>query len=115
MHFSLSSDSHMIWRAVAWAGVALLMSSLLPGPAAAAGKGDPLNLNLRSRAPKPDGPGRAGITEKKVAWDPSRTALIVCDMWDDHWCKSAARRVVELAEPLNAVVKEARSRGVFII
>ena len=24
-----------------------------------------------------------------------KTAIIVCDMWDDHWCKSAARRVGE--------------------
>jgi nicotinamidase-related amidase len=36
-------------------------------------------------------------------------------MWDDHWCKSAARRVDQMAGPLNDVVKTARSRGVFII
>jgi nicotinamidase-related amidase len=36
-------------------------------------------------------------------------------MWDDHWCKSAARRVVEMAGPLNEAVNAARSRGVFIV
>jgi nicotinamidase-related amidase len=36
-------------------------------------------------------------------------------MWDDHWCKSAAKRVGELAGPLNEVVKKARAQGVFII
>jgi nicotinamidase-related amidase len=36
-------------------------------------------------------------------------------MWDDHWCKSAARRVNEMAGPLNEVVKTARARGVFVI
>jgi hypothetical protein len=36
-------------------------------------------------------------------------------MWDDHWCKSAARRVAELAGPMNEVVKLARAGGVFII
>ncbi|HTD68772.1 MAG TPA: protein-signal peptide and transmembrane prediction [Candidatus Limnocylindria bacterium] len=44
-----------------------------------------------------------------------RTALIICDMWDDHWCKSAARRVGEMAGPFNEMVKQARARGVFII
>src|SRR4051794_7222158 len=69
-----------------------------------------LYLNLRSRA-KADG----NVAERKVAWEPKKTALIICDMWDDHWCKSAARRVGEMAGPLNAVVKVARERGVFII
>jgi nicotinamidase-related amidase len=41
--------------------------------------------------------------------------MILCDMWDDHWCKSAARRVAELAGPMNEVVKMARAKGVFII
>ncbi len=53
--------------------------------------------------------------EKTESWDPHKTALIVCDMWDDHWCKSAARRVDEMAGPLNDVVAVARSRGVLII
>ncbi len=70
-----------------------------------------LNLTLRSRAK--DAAGKA--EEKKVGWDASRTALIICDMWDDHWCKSAARRVGEMAGPLNEIVKKARERGVFII
>jgi nicotinamidase-related amidase len=69
-----------------------------------------LDLNLRSR----DRASNAA-SENKVQWDPHKTALIICDMWDDHWCKSAAARVGELAEPMNEVVKTARHRGVFII
>jgi nicotinamidase-related amidase len=72
-----------------------------------------LKLNMRSRTAAAGGTVQA--TEKAVAWDAKRTALIICDMWDDHWCKSAARRVVEMAGPLNEVLKQARSRGVFII
>ena len=74
-----------------------------------------LDLTLRTRTPA----GSAGETfvvkEKKVVWNPKKTALIICDMWDDHWCKSAARRVVELAGPMNEVVHAARARGIFII
>jgi nicotinamidase-related amidase len=72
-----------------------------------------LHLTLRSR--QPSGSEAFTLSEKKVEWDPKKTALIICDMWDDHWCKSAARRVTEMAVPLNEVVKQARARGVFII
>ena len=71
-----------------------------------------LELNLRSRTKTLT---TFPVIDRKVHWDPKHTALIICDMWDDHWCKSAATRVGELAGPLNEVVKQARSRGVFII
>ncbi|MBM3847539.1 MAG: protein-signal peptide and transmembrane prediction [Verrucomicrobia bacterium] len=69
-----------------------------------------LTLNLRSQSP-----GTSAVKETKARWRADKTALIVCDMWDDHWCKSAARRVAEMAGPLNEVIKQARARGVFII
>jgi hypothetical protein len=52
---------------------------------------DTLTVTLRSRAAKPGDPPVAP-TETKAAWDPKKTAVIVCDMWDDHWCRSAAAR-----------------------
>ena len=58
---------------------------------------------------------RKGDKEKAAAWQPRKTALFLCDMWDDHWCKSAAGRVEEMAGPLNDVVKLLRKRGVFIV
>jgi nicotinamidase-related amidase len=71
-----------------------------------------LELNLRSRPKTADG---FSVTERKASWDSKKTALIICDMWDDHWCKSAARRVGEMAAPFNDMVKNARDRGVFVI
>ena len=71
-----------------------------------------LSLNCRSRTQTAEG---LTVTVKTVKWEPKKTALVICDMWDDHWCKSAARRVGEMAGPLNAVVKAARTQGVFII
>ncbi len=96
-------------------GIILTLAVLfLTGPAGpAADEKAALRLTLRSRVKGED--GRYSPVEKQVAWDPSKTALIICDMWDDHWCKSAARRVAEMAGPLNEAVKAARSRGVFII
>lgn len=88
------------------AAVAFLSSMVCPG---ASGEEESIDLVLRSRAK--DGE----VREQPAVWEAKKTALIICDMWDDHWCRSAARRVTELAGPLNDTVKAARSRGVFII
>ena len=84
-------------------------------PVAAASK--PLVLKTRSRVSKSaDEPlSKAVVKETTVEWDPRKTALIICDMWDQHWCRGAARRVEELAGPMNKVVQAARERGIFII
>ena len=64
-----------------------------------------LTLHLRSRAAAP-GKEPVPPTERKVEWDPKNTAIIVCDMWDHHWCKSAEARVGELAGPMNEMLEE---------
>jgi nicotinamidase-related amidase len=48
-------------------------------------------------------------------WDPKSTALIICDMWDAHWCKSAARRCSVLAPRVNDFAQTARRLGVLIV
>ncbi|WP_154854236.1 isochorismatase family protein [Cyclobacterium xiamenense] len=48
-------------------------------------------------------------------WDPTKTAFIVTDMWNEHWCESATQRVGELAPAMNATIAAARERGVTII
>ena len=72
-----------------------------------------LKLTLRSQPKQPD--GTFAPLGKPVQWDAKKTALIVCDMWDDHWCKFAARRVTEMAGPMNDMLKIARAKGVFFI
>jgi nicotinamidase-related amidase len=84
-----------------------LLSVLVSSPASRADE-EPFRLNLRSRH-------KDAVIVTPTTWKPSKTAIIVCDMWDNHWCKSAARRVAELAEPLNETLKVARSRGALII
>lgn len=74
-----------------------------------------LTLNLRTRAPQYPGSGPAAAVERPATFDAAATALLLCDMWDDHWCRSAARRYDVLAERMNPVVGAARARGVQII
>ena len=52
---------------------------------------------------------------RPATWDASRTAAIICDMWDAHWCAGASARVAELAPHMNAFIAELRRRGVLII
>lgn len=73
-----------------------------------------LRLTLRSRSAPPGEP-EVPASEKAVTWDPKKTAIVVCDMWDHHWCKSAEARVGELAGPMNDMLKAARKQGVFVI
>jgi type 1 glutamine amidotransferase/nicotinamidase-related amidase len=74
-----------------------------------------LTLVTRSRAPLADNPGQFRVVQKVVRWDPQQTAIIICDMWDKHWCKGATERVGELAPHINEVVSIARAKGVLII
>ena len=91
----------------------LLTLNTLPNFAADDGT---LHLNLRRRASAVGGAEKASaLSVKRTDWDARKTAIIVIDMWDDHWCKGAARRVVEMAGPMNEVLKTARAKGVFII
>ncbi len=74
----------------------------------------PLELHTRKRLPMVTSGGFRAVKET-VRWEAHKTALVICDMWDDHWCKSASRRVAEMAGPMNAAVEAARARGIFII
>lgn len=80
---------------------------------------EPATLALRARTRQAE-PGAALTAERpareiKLAWDPAKTALIICDMWDAHWCRGASDRVVELAPAIDEVAKQLRAQGALII
>ena len=55
------------------------------------------------------------IPKEKQNWDPAKTAIIICDMWDEHWCNGATTRVTELAPHMNKVLGTAREKGMLIV
>jgi len=75
--------------------------------------GTHLELTLRRRVRQAG--GLFAIREQRVRWDAKATALIICDMWDKHWCRGAMRRVAEMAPRADRFAAEARRRGVLII
>ncbi len=76
---------------------------------------EPLKLNTRRQVESAPKSGEWRVEQKALEWDSKKTAIIICDMWNEHWCKGATERVGEMAPRMNEVVKAARAKGVFII
>lgn len=92
----------------------VLLLSLFGAFGVTSASADPIQMTLRSRVPSAD----ASIdveSEKIEEWDPSKTAIVICDMWDKHWCPTATARVGEMAPVMNRVVQAARAKGVLIV
>ncbi|MDO4570956.1 MAG: isochorismatase family protein [Planctomycetia bacterium] len=105
--------------------VVLLLFSLACGLSTLA---EPLSLQLRSRVPYTSDMNIGGFCAyegfndadylfryQTTEWEPSETALIICDMWNGHHCLDAVHRVEELVPQMNEVVKAAREKGVLIV
>jgi hypothetical protein len=70
--------------------------SLLWLPAAAMAA-DTLDLQIRRQVRNNSGVDGWKAEESAEKWDAGDTAVIVCDMWDAHWCRGATARVAEMA------------------
>jgi nicotinamidase-related amidase len=53
--------------------------------------------------------------EERVQYPVSETAVIIVDMWDQHWSSGATRRCGILAEKINETVFRAREKGLLIV
>ena len=78
-------------------------------------KSTTLTIPLRKRVAdeSDDQPWREVHFDQELV--PQETAILICDMWDKHWCKGATRRCGELAEKMAPVIELARERGIHII
>ncbi len=74
-----------------------------------------MKLNLRFRQETGPATGRWHTLTQAAEWDAKKTAVVICDMWDKHWCKMSTERVGEMAPRVNDFVKSARQRGALII
>ena len=88
---------------------------LVAVPGFAAEPSGQLKLNPRTRVETAPNSGRFHAVTKPVEWEADQTAIVICDMWNDHYCRNAARRVAEMAPRMNEVIKQARQQGVLII
>ena len=52
---------------------------------------------------------------KQVEVPIADTALLLCDVWDRHWCRGARERLDKMLDRMNEVVGSSRDRGMQII
>ena len=94
---------------------ALFVFSAMLIPLEIARADEDLPLNLRSRREVAPNSGRFRAVTEPATWKASETAIVICDMWNNHYCRNAARRVAEMAPRMNEVITKARKQGVLII
>jgi nicotinamidase-related amidase len=101
--------------------LALLAATLLlrgreanADPKAEPAKGT-LQLKLRTRVETFKGSGDWDEVTLRKELPGKKTAIIICDMWDKHWCDSATKRCEAMAKKMGAVLEAARANGVTII
>jgi len=74
-----------------------------------------LRLPVRSRVEAFKGSGVWQEVKLDASLPIPQTAILICDMWDKHWCSGASRRVEALARRMAPVIDQARARGIQII
>jgi nicotinamidase-related amidase/type 1 glutamine amidotransferase len=67
----------------------------------------PLSVQTR------DTPGRT--IRQSIDIRPSKTAVVVVDMWDRHWCKTYTARVANMVPRMNCALDAARSLGIQVV
>ncbi len=76
-----------------------------------------LTLHLRHQELATDAGGRTiwRTVETAQTVDAARLAIIVCDVWDHHWCLGAEQRLALLLPRMQQALAAARDRGAHII
>jgi nicotinamidase-related amidase len=97
----------MIWSR--WLPACALALAPLSAPAAG------ITVNLRSRVEAFKGTAEWREVHLQETLLPENTAVIVCDMWDKHWCGGATGRVNGLVLRMEPFLEAARKRGIQII
>jgi len=75
----------------------------------------PVEVTLRSRVEAFKGSGQWQEVSIRQPVDTSKTAVVICDMWDNHWCSAAARRVGLMVPKMVRTLDVLRNRGILII
>lgn len=74
-----------------------------------------LHLRLRARIERVKGSGEWVEAVIEREFPIAETAILICDMWDKHWCRGATERCEVIAKKMAPVVNAARAKGIQII
>jgi len=56
-----------------------------------------------------------GPRDDSMPFDAGKSALILCDMWDRHWCRGANERLVPIIERARPLLDAARAKRMVVI
>ena len=65
-----------------------------------------IKLDLQTR----DKNGNIIVTQEKIS--PTKLAIVVMDIWDYHWCRTARERTVALIPRMNYTLDAAKQLGI---
>jgi nicotinamidase-related amidase len=91
----------------------LVLLLLALGPLSAGAADIMVNLRSRVEAFKGTGEWREVRLQQSLAVE--KTAVLICDMWDRHWCRGATERVNGLVGQMAPFLEATRKRGIQII
>ncbi len=114
--FENATFKRMLANALFWAAGREVPELVFPDSLATRPKPEgTLSLNLRKRVPSATIEGKWNESFEKVNVPISQVGVVVCDMWDLHWCRGASARCDGVAARMNRVLEELRARGVQIV
>jgi nicotinamidase-related amidase len=105
---SVKMDMH-VWMASTMRTVPLLLL------ACSVLSAQDIRIPLRTRVQPFKGSNSWEPAELNGSFAATHSAIIICDMWDKHWCAGATGRVAELARRMDPVLRQARKAGVLVI
>jgi len=92
----------------------LFVSSVPAGPLPGGTTAD-MRLELRTRI-RPFGDIDTWTEGRfEQAFRPTKAAIVITDMWDQHWCTGATKRVGEIALRMEPLLEKARASGILIV
>jgi len=91
------------------ASMFVFMSGAATGAVGAEADSQSIQLTVQQR----DGDGRP--VRETVTIEPSRTAVVVVDMWDRHWCTTYTQRVANMVPRMNLTLTAARRLGMTVV
>jgi type 1 glutamine amidotransferase/nicotinamidase-related amidase len=110
-----STFRRLVTNAIFWAGARRPPEKALSIPPQRPKPKGVIPILMRSRKETKAGSDAWQEVAARGDWKIAETAIVICDMWDQHWCEGAAKRCEELAIRMNPVLRAARQKGIQIV
>lgn len=113
--FQNDTYKRMIAQALFWTAKRDVEAVPLPEPPKRNRKTGTFSLKLRSRLQPFKGAEEWQEVAVPAELKVEETAIVICDMWDKHWCDGATQRVGTMVPKMNDLLKKAREKGILIL